>query len=190
MVDTFIPAHHQSAVSYCHNSQSHFSIFQSADPYCHNLFANCNNQIRPSAAEFVKPHHYFGDPFILGITNCQNLFRMEVLYIVYVSGMLYPFSPDTQKPAKDRRLGNRKNIIHFSYFESCTHCSQKIRQNVLHPTPFICLTKFRNPDANNLDTIDFFVIVFLCLIFIFNCAKITCNCTGYRNIEIFLHTFC
>ena len=37
MVDTFIPAHQQSAVSYCHNSLSHFSIFQSADPYCHNL---------------------------------------------------------------------------------------------------------------------------------------------------------
>ena len=36
-VDTFIPTHQQSVESYCHNSQSHFSIFQSADPYCHNL---------------------------------------------------------------------------------------------------------------------------------------------------------
>ena len=26
--------------SYCHNSQSHFSIFQSADPYRHNLQTN------------------------------------------------------------------------------------------------------------------------------------------------------
>ena len=40
MVDTFIPTHQQSVMSYCHNSLSHFSLFQSADPYCHNPYTN------------------------------------------------------------------------------------------------------------------------------------------------------
>lgn len=40
MVDPLIPTSRQSAQSYCHNSQSHFSIFQNVDPYRHNPHTN------------------------------------------------------------------------------------------------------------------------------------------------------
>lgn len=106
--------------------------------------------------------------FALGIAYSKHLLRVKVLNIVDVLGVLHPLTPNTQQTSKNRRLRNGEHIIHFSNLESCPHCPKEIGNNILHTALFIGLTELRHSNSQNLHAIDFFFVIFLCLIFILN----------------------
>ena len=74
----------------------------------HQITTDCDHKVAALAAELIKPHHGISDKPTLGIANSQHLLRVEVLNVIDVLSVFYPFTPNTQQTAENRRLGKWK----------------------------------------------------------------------------------
>ena len=171
-----------------HNGLRNFLSLETVLHRLHQITADCDHKVTALAAELVEPHHGVCDKFALGVANSQHLLRVEVLNVVDVLRVLQPFAPDTQQTTEDRRLGNRKHIIHLSNLEGCPHCPKEIGDNVLHTALLVGLTEFRHSDSQNFHTVDFFFVILLRLIFIFNSSKVARNHANHCDIKFVQHT--
>ena len=171
-----------------HDSFRNFLTLESSFYRLNQISANRDDQVTSFAAELVEPHHSIGHKFALGIANGQHLFRVEVLNVVNVLSVFYPLAPDTQQAAKDRRLGNGEHIILLSDLEGCAHRSKEVGNNVLHTAFLIGFAELRHPDSQYLHAVDFFFVILLCLIFIFNGSQIARNYANHCDVELIQHT--
>ena len=171
-----------------HNRFRDFLILEAILNRFHQITADCNYKVAAFAAELVEPHHGICDKFALGVANSQHLLRVKVLNVVNVLGVFHPFAPDAQQAAQNRRLRDGKHIIHLSDFESRTHCSKEIGNYVLHTALLIGLTELRNPDSQHFHAVDFFFVILLRFVLIFNSSQVTRHHTDDRDIELIQHT--
>ena len=118
----------------------------------------------------------------------KNKLYLNSLNVVNVLGVFHPFAPDAQQAAQNRRLRDGKHIIHLSDFESRTHCSKEIGNYVLHTALLIGLTELRNPDSQHFHAVDFFFVILLRFVLIFNSSQVTRHHTDDRDIELIQHT--
>ena len=171
-----------------HNGFRDFLTLEAIFYRFHQIATDCNYKVTALAAELVEPHHGISDNLALGIANSQYLLWVKILNVINVLGVFHPFTPNAQQAAEDRRLGNGKHIIHLSNLEGCPHCPKEIGDNVLHTALLIGLAELRHTDSQHFHAVDFFFVIFLCLIFIFNSSQVTRHHADDCYVEFIQHT--
>ena len=106
---------------------------------------------------------------LVTVMNIVNSISMSVSARMKQYGAMRAVGMDERQMTKMIACEAFTYIIHFSNLESCPHCPKEIGNNILHTALFIGLTELRHSNSQNLHAIDFFFVIFLCLIFILNC---------------------